>query len=56
MPTPSAMTGSVATLTPISSTTISASQSTDVSASGSSATSTARHDLKAIRHSMATAP
>ena len=56
MPTPSAMTGSVATFTPMPSATISASASTEVSTSGSTATSTARHERKVMKHSSTTAP
>ena len=56
MPTPSAITGSVATWTPMPSATISASHRIDVSASGSSATITARQERNAMRHSTATTP
>ncbi|MDT4847564.1 hypothetical protein D3C85_1312120 [compost metagenome] len=46
MPTPNAITGSVATLMPIPSMTMSASQSNDVRASGSTVQITARQDRK----------
>ena len=50
------MTGSVATLTPMPSTTISASHSSEVISSGTSATSTARQLRKVMKHSSVTAP
>ena len=56
MPTPSAMTGSVATFTPMPSSTISASHNIEVSTSGSTATTVARHDRKVSQHSRMTAP
>ncbi|MNG06226.1 hypothetical protein D3C84_894540 [compost metagenome] len=55
MPTPSATTGKVATLTPIPSMTISASQRMVVTTSGTTATITARQLRKVIRHSSTTA-
>ncbi|MNN21764.1 hypothetical protein D3C81_1350970 [compost metagenome] len=55
MPTPRAITGSVATLTPIPSTTISASQRIEVSTSGRTATSVARQLRKVIRQNTQTA-
>ena len=56
MPAPSAMTGRVATLTPMPSCTISASHRIEVRISGSTATITARQLRKATKHSSATAP
>ena len=56
MPTPSAITGSVATLTPMPRPTISASHRMEVSTSGSTATTTARHERKVTQHSTTTAP
>ncbi|MNE79653.1 hypothetical protein D3C80_1761580 [compost metagenome] len=55
MPTPRAITGRVATLTPMPMATISASQSTEVSTSGRMATSAARQLRKAIRQNRITA-
>ena len=55
MPTPSAITGSVATLTPMPSATISASHSTDVMTSGTTATTTARQLRKVTKQSTITA-
>ena len=55
MPTPSAITGSVATFTPMPSPTISASHRIDVSASGTTATTTARQLRKVMKHSTITA-
>ena len=55
MPTPSAITGSVATLTPMPSATISASHSTEVITSGTTATTTARQLRKVMKHSTITA-
>jgi hypothetical protein len=49
------MTGSVATLTPMPSTTISASASTDVTASGTTATITARQLRNVTQQSRMTA-
>ncbi|MNY82566.1 hypothetical protein D3C86_2247550 [compost metagenome] len=56
MPTPRAITGKVATLTPMPSATIKASARIDVSISGSIATNTARHERKVTKQSSATAP
>ena len=56
MPTPSAITGSVATFTPMPSATISASHRIEVSTSGSTATTTARQERKVMQHSSITAP
>ncbi|MDT4853327.1 hypothetical protein FQZ97_875890 [compost metagenome] len=56
MPTPSAITGSVATFTPMPRATISASASSEVSTSGSTATTTARQERKVMKHSSTTAP
>ncbi len=56
MPTPSATTGSVATLTPMPSATISASHSTEVMTSGTTATTTARQLRKVMKQSTITAP
>ncbi|MNU04132.1 hypothetical protein D3C72_2484190 [compost metagenome] len=56
MPTPSAITGSVATLTPMPSATISASARNEVTTSGSTATTTARQERKVMKHSSTTAP
>ena len=50
------MTGSVATLTPMPSITISASHRNDVMTSGTSATTTARQLRKVMKHSNVTAP
>ncbi len=55
MPTPSAMTGSVATFTPMPRPTISASARIEVSTSGSTATTTARQERKVTKHSSTTA-
>ncbi|MCY1282275.1 hypothetical protein D9M70_311070 [compost metagenome] len=55
MPTPRAITGRVATFTPMPSQTISASQRIEVSISGSTATSTARQLRKVTKHSRITA-
>ncbi|MDT4860570.1 hypothetical protein FQZ97_951400 [compost metagenome] len=55
MPTPRAVTGSVATFRPIPSNTISASARMLVSSSGSTATSTARQERNATRLSRMTA-
>ncbi|MNW23200.1 hypothetical protein D3C71_2251630 [compost metagenome] len=55
MPTPRAITGRVATFTPIPITTIKASQRIEVSTSGSRATSTARQLRKVIRQNTMTA-
>ena len=55
MPTPSAITGSVATFTPRPRATISASASSEVSTSGSTATTTARQLRKVMKHSNDTA-
>ena len=55
MPTPSAITGSVATFTPMPSATISASQRMDVIASGTTATTTARQLRNVTKHSTITA-
>ncbi|MOA11294.1 hypothetical protein D3C78_1312280 [compost metagenome] len=55
MPTPRAITGRVATLTPMPMATISASQRIEVSTSGSSATRVARQLRKVIRQKMVTA-
>ncbi|EWS59430.1 hypothetical protein Y695_04623 [Hydrogenophaga sp. T4] len=55
MPTPSAITGSVATFTPMPRPTISASHRMEVSISGSTATITARQERKVIQHSSTTA-
>ncbi|MNL57853.1 hypothetical protein D3C87_1814440 [compost metagenome] len=56
IPTPSAITGSVATFTPISSQTISASASTEVSINGRIAQVTARQERNTRKHSRITAP
>ncbi|MOA22877.1 hypothetical protein D3C78_1434700 [compost metagenome] len=56
MPTPSAITGRVATFTPMPSATISASASNEVSISGRIATTTARQERKVMKHSRITAP
>ncbi|MNY34353.1 hypothetical protein D3C86_1686880 [compost metagenome] len=55
MPTPRAITGSVATLMPMPSQTIKASQRIDVSISGITATTTARQLRKVMKHSTITA-
>ncbi|MNY43818.1 hypothetical protein D3C86_1788010 [compost metagenome] len=55
MPTPRAITGRVATLTPMFSQTISASQSTEVIISGTTAQTTARHERKVMKASTITA-
>ncbi|MOA13805.1 hypothetical protein D3C78_1338680 [compost metagenome] len=55
MPTPRAITGSVATFTPIPSTTINASQRIEVSTSGRTATRVARQLRKVIRQNTQTA-
>ena len=55
MPTPSAITGSVATLTPMPSATISASHRIEVITSGTTATTTARQLRKVTKHSTITA-
>ncbi|MNE47788.1 hypothetical protein D3C80_1422090 [compost metagenome] len=55
MPTPRAITGRVATLTPMPSTTISASQSTEVITRGTTATTTARQLRKVMKQSTMTA-
>ena len=55
MPTPSAITGSVATLTPMPSPTISASHRIDVTISGTTATITARQLRKVMKQSTITA-
>ncbi|MNZ98065.1 hypothetical protein D3C78_1173370 [compost metagenome] len=54
MPTPTAITGRVATFTPIPKPTISASARIEVSISGSTATITARQERKVISASSAT--
>ncbi|MNC58559.1 hypothetical protein D3C75_1082960 [compost metagenome] len=56
MPTPSAMTGNVATFTPMPSPTINASHRIEVSISGSIAHRVARQLRKVTRHSRLTAP
>ncbi|MNR68147.1 hypothetical protein D3C85_1925340 [compost metagenome] len=56
MPTPRAITGSVATFTPMFSQTIKASQRIEVSISGITAHTVARQERKVIRHSRMTAP
>ncbi|MNQ72747.1 hypothetical protein D3C85_874590 [compost metagenome] len=55
MPTPSAITGRVATLTPMPMATISASHSTEVSISGTRATRVARQLRKVMRQNRVTA-
>ncbi|MDT4850918.1 hypothetical protein D3C85_1045170 [compost metagenome] len=55
MPTPSAITGRVATFTPIPSTAINASQRIEVMTSGITATTTARQLRKVMKHSTMTA-
>ncbi len=55
MPTPSAITGSVATFTPMPSATISASHRIEVTASGTTATTTARQLRNVMKHSTITA-
>ncbi|MNP33991.1 hypothetical protein D3C76_1272560 [compost metagenome] len=55
MPTPRAITGKVATFTPMPMATISASQRIEVSTSGNSATSVARQLRKVIRQNSVTA-
>ena len=55
MPTPRAITGSVATLTPMPSATISASHRTEVMTSGTTATTTARQLRKVTKQSAITA-
>ncbi|MNY77773.1 hypothetical protein D3C86_2177920 [compost metagenome] len=56
MPTPRAITGKVATFTPIPSHTISASQRMEVNISGMTAHRVARQERKVTRHSSMTAP
>ncbi|MCY1558906.1 hypothetical protein D9M68_958820 [compost metagenome] len=56
MPTPSAITGKVATFTPIPSQTIKASQRMEVSIKGTTATTTARQLRKVMKQSRITAP
>ncbi|MNP08984.1 hypothetical protein D3C76_1010730 [compost metagenome] len=56
MPTPRAITGKVATLTPMPNQTINASQRMEVSISGITAQRVARQERKVIRHSKITAP
>ncbi|MND50756.1 hypothetical protein D3C76_490250 [compost metagenome] len=56
MPTPKAITGKVATFTPMPSQTINASQRIDVSINGTTATTTARQLRKVMKHSTITAP
>ncbi|MNN69863.1 hypothetical protein D3C81_1856820 [compost metagenome] len=56
MPTPKAITGNVATFTPIPSQTIRASQRIEVSINGTTATTTARQLRKVMKQSMITAP
>ncbi|MCY1385058.1 hypothetical protein D9M69_733890 [compost metagenome] len=56
MPTPRAITGSVATFTPMPSPTISASQRIEVSISGSTAHNVARQERKVMKQSRITAP
>ncbi|MNU01425.1 hypothetical protein D3C72_2448280 [compost metagenome] len=55
MPTPKAITGSVATFTPIPRITMSASARTEVNSKGKMATTTARQDLKVMNESTMTA-
>ncbi|MDT4829328.1 hypothetical protein FQZ97_627450 [compost metagenome] len=55
MPTPSAITGNVATFTPMPSQTIRASQRIEVSISGTTATTTARQLRKVMKQSRITA-
>ncbi|MDT4850797.1 hypothetical protein FQZ97_849570 [compost metagenome] len=55
MPTPRAITGRVATFTPMPSQTISASQRIEVSISGTTATTTARQLRKVMKQSRITA-
>ncbi|MNP08337.1 hypothetical protein D3C76_1004020 [compost metagenome] len=56
MPTPRAITGNVATFTPMPNQTISASQRIEVSISGTTATTTARQLRKVMKHNTITAP
>ncbi|MNP61675.1 hypothetical protein D3C76_1568890 [compost metagenome] len=55
MPTPNAITGNVATLTPMPNQTIKASQRIEVSINGTTATTTARQLRKVMKHSTMTA-
>ncbi|MNL37034.1 hypothetical protein D3C87_1591550 [compost metagenome] len=56
MPTPRAITGKVATFTPMPSQTIRASQRIEVSIKGTTATTTARQLRKVMKQSTVTAP